>query len=70
MLISSLRQVELKVAAFCLDARVKMSSALPDCHVNHLLVKLVPGRHNVLTQLANDFDLMLVDLYCITNQIL
>ena len=39
-----------KVAGFRLDTRVKMSSALPDCRVNHSLVKFVPCRHNALTQ--------------------
>jgi len=67
---SSLKQVVFKVAAFWFDATVKTSSPLPDCRVNHMLVKLIPRRHNVLTQHANVIDAMLVDLSCITNHTL
>jgi len=59
---SSLRQVVFKVAEFCLDASVKMSSPLPDCRVNHTLVKLIPRRHNVLTQVIKVIDAMLLDV--------
>jgi len=39
-----------KVAAFTFEASMKMSSPLLDCHVNHLLVKFVPSRHDALMQ--------------------
>jgi len=38
-----------KVAAFGIDASVKMSSPLLNCSVNHSLVKFVPCRCNALT---------------------
>jgi len=38
-----------KVAAFGLDASVKMSSPLLNCRVNHSLVMFIPCRHNALT---------------------
>jgi len=39
-----------KIAVFGLDASVKMSSPLLDCHANHSLVKFVPCGHNAVTQ--------------------
>ena len=60
---STLRQVVFKVAAFYLDASVKMSLPLPNCHVNNLLVKHVPLRHIALTQLTGIIGSMLVDLF-------
>jgi len=38
-----------KVAAFDLDAGVKMSLTLFHCPVSHSLVKFVPCRHSTLT---------------------
>jgi len=38
------------VAAFGLDASVKMSSALLNCRVNQSLVKFIPCRQNALMQ--------------------
>jgi len=60
---SVLGQAVFKVAAFRLDASAKTSSPLPDCRVNHSLVKFVPCRHNALMQLVNVFDSMFVHLF-------
>ena len=61
---SSLRQVVFKVAALCLMQGWKwVQNCLPNCHVNHTLVKLVPCRHNALAQLISVIDAMLADLF-------